>query len=145
MKRMLLLCGALLLAAIPAAAQHSAADFVGTWELVSIEERSETGDWEPWESPWPGKPVGILMYDNLGNIAVQITCGGGPGPRVGTAVVYDPGGAPGQGRQPHRGGDLAEAASAVAAVEVIRRTLRSLSMVSDPQVEVAVQVSVSGS
>jgi len=73
MKRMLFVCGALLLAAIPAAAQHSAADFVGTWELRSIESRSDTGEWGPWESPWPGKSVGILMYDNLGNMAVQIT------------------------------------------------------------------------
>jgi len=73
MKHMLLVCCALLLAPIPAGAQHSAADFVGTWELLSIEARSETGDWGPWESPLPGKPVGILMYDNLGNMAVQIT------------------------------------------------------------------------
>ena len=70
---MLFVCGALLLAAIPAAAQHSAADFVGTWELMSIEERSETGDWGPSETPLPGKWVGVLMYDNLGNMAVQIT------------------------------------------------------------------------
>ena len=65
--------GVLLLVANPLFAQHSAADFVGTWELASIEERTETGEWVSAVLPISGEPVGILMYDDKGNMAVQIT------------------------------------------------------------------------
>ena len=54
-------------------AQRSAADFGGTWELVSIESKSDSGDWVPADLPMQGQPVGVLMYDDNGNMAVQIT------------------------------------------------------------------------
>ena len=57
----------------PIVAQHSAADFVGTWELVSIEVLTESGDWVPSSLTMDGTPVGLIMYDDKGNIAVQIT------------------------------------------------------------------------
>jgi len=71
MRYLLRLCALSALAAYPAAAQ-SASRFVGTWELVSIETLSESGEWS--RLRYGGAdPVGILMYDDLGNMAVQIT------------------------------------------------------------------------
>jgi len=61
------------LCAIPVAAQVTAADFVGTWELASIEAPTPDGNWGPASLPMDGTPVGIIMYDALGNMAVQIT------------------------------------------------------------------------
>jgi hypothetical protein len=58
---------------IPAAAQVTAADFVGTWELASIEAPTPGGGWGPASLPMAGTPVGIIIYDALGNMAVQIT------------------------------------------------------------------------
>lgn len=72
MKSLLLLAALLLLAKGEIAAQD-ASGFVGTWELASIEAKSESGVWSPWNSPMSGEPVGIIMYDDLGNMAVQIT------------------------------------------------------------------------
>ena len=66
-------CGAMCLLGQPLIAQQSAADFIGTWELVSIEAKTETEDWVPAPLPVTGKPVGIIMYDDKGNMAVQIT------------------------------------------------------------------------
>jgi len=60
-------------AVIPAAAQAPAADFVGTWELAAIESPLADGGWGPAALPMSGAPVGIIMYDALGNMAVQIT------------------------------------------------------------------------
>lgn len=57
----------------PVLAQESTRDFVGTWELASIEAKTETGDWVPAPLPLDGRPVGIIMYDDKGNMAVQIT------------------------------------------------------------------------
>lgn len=51
---------------------ESVSNFVGTWELISIERKSETGEWLPEEIPQNAKPIGVLMYDNIGNMAVQI-------------------------------------------------------------------------
>ena len=62
-----------LLSVNPAGAQYSAADFVGTWELASIEARGESGNWSPAALPMSGTPVGVIMYDAQGNMAVQIT------------------------------------------------------------------------
>lgn len=61
------------LVANPASAQVTATDFIGTWELATIEAPSEGGGWEPATLPLAGEPVGILIYDALGNMAVQIT------------------------------------------------------------------------
>lgn len=63
---------AILVWAVPVLAQRPA-DFVGTWELDSIEMRNEAGEWVPAAMPIAGEPVGILMYDDAGNMAVQIT------------------------------------------------------------------------
>jgi hypothetical protein len=49
------------------------ANFVGTWELSSIESKSETGEWVPVKYPENAKLIGILMYDDSSNMAVQIT------------------------------------------------------------------------
>ncbi len=71
MRLMTLLCGAMCLFASPITAQQSAAEFVGTWELISIESRTEAGNWVP--APVHEFTVGILMYDDKGNMAVQLT------------------------------------------------------------------------
>jgi len=60
---------------IPAAfAADPAADlqekFVGTWKLISIDN--------PNQPPTNGKPLGIIMYDNTGHMAVQIVRGDRP-------------------------------------------------------------------
>ena len=59
--------------ALPVTAQVTPADFVGTWELASIESPTEEGGWGPAAVPFAGMPVGVIMYDALGNMAVQIT------------------------------------------------------------------------
>jgi len=71
MRLMAFLCGATCLFGSPVTAQTSAADLVGTWELMSIESRTEAGDWVP--APLFEFAVGILMYDDKGNMAAQIT------------------------------------------------------------------------
>lgn len=42
---------------------------VGTWQLVSYEDRR--GE-EPITFPWGKHPVGVLIYDDTGHMAVQI-------------------------------------------------------------------------
>ena len=55
----------------PAASmQGLASKFVGTWKLVSIEERRPNGEAVP--SPYGANPVGFIMYDTTGRMAVQI-------------------------------------------------------------------------
>lgn len=69
--RVLHICGVLsLIAAQPAAAQGPA-DFVGSWELFSMERRSESGAWTPLRFAGAA-PVGIITYDAIGNMTVQI-------------------------------------------------------------------------
>ncbi len=56
-----------------ASSADSAVDtqFVGTWVLQEIQDRTEGNEWV--ESDLLGKnPFGILMYDEFGNMAVQI-------------------------------------------------------------------------
>lgn len=55
------------------ATEESVREFVGTWALLSIEALDESGDWGPWSNPLGGRPSGVLMYDDNGNMAVQIT------------------------------------------------------------------------
>jgi len=57
----------------PLDAQVTAADFVGTWELAAIESPLPEGGWGPATLLGSGAPVGMIMYDALGNMAVQIT------------------------------------------------------------------------
>ena len=45
--------------------------FIGTWFLQKFEAQTESGDWISFEQMGPN-PFGILMYDNVGNMAVQI-------------------------------------------------------------------------
>jgi len=72
--RLVAVCVSIFLLSVNSAgAQYSAADFVGTWELASIEARGESGDWSPAALPMSGTPVGVIMYDAQGNMAVQIT------------------------------------------------------------------------
>jgi hypothetical protein len=64
-------CALTLLMSHPVLGQ-AATDFVGTWELVSIESASGSGGWT--RATYAGaQPVGLLMYDAHGNMAVQIT------------------------------------------------------------------------
>jgi hypothetical protein len=42
---------------------------VGTWALVSVEERQPSGKTVHWMGP---KPRGLLIYDRAGNMSVQI-------------------------------------------------------------------------
>ena len=60
-------------AVAPLEAQVTAAGFVGTWELAAIESPLPEGGWGPAPVPLSGSPVGIIMYDAIGNMAVQIT------------------------------------------------------------------------
>ena len=64
----------------------SDANFVGTWELISIESKSETGEWIPEEIPQNAKPIGVLIYDDIGNMAVQIATN----PRLTEALDENP-------------------------------------------------------
>jgi hypothetical protein len=47
-------------------------DFVGTWALESIEGRNESGEWVPLHERFGADPVGYVMYDSGGRMAVQI-------------------------------------------------------------------------
>ncbi len=58
---------------VPVFAQVPESNFVGTWELLLIEERTETGDWISARRFGGSRPFGVLMYDDQGNMAVQIT------------------------------------------------------------------------
>jgi hypothetical protein len=49
----------------------AANDVVGTWRLAGIEMQQEGGEWAP--APMAGRPLGMLIYDSLGNMAIQIT------------------------------------------------------------------------
>jgi hypothetical protein len=42
---------------------------VGTWTLVSVEERKPSGETIQWMGP---RPLGLLIYDRAGNVSVQI-------------------------------------------------------------------------
>jgi hypothetical protein len=64
--------GFLWLAAIPtASAQRGTSDsgLVGTWRLVSAEERTEDGSTIPL---WGSAPAGRLIYDDRGRMSVQL-------------------------------------------------------------------------
>lgn len=60
-----------LLGGVSPIAAQGAADFTGTWQLLTIERRAADGTWTP--ARFAGAaPVGVIMYDALGNMAVQI-------------------------------------------------------------------------
>ena len=44
-------------------------DLVGTWKLISYEDRPAGA---PTEYPYGAKPVGLLIYDSSGHMAIQI-------------------------------------------------------------------------
>lgn len=47
--------------------------FVGTWELELIEIQKPNGEWGPSKDSRAGpNPIGIIIYDSAGNMAVQI-------------------------------------------------------------------------
>lgn len=46
-------------------------EFVGTWFLQDVDVLSENGEWVPFEQAGLN-PFGILMYDDFGNVTVQI-------------------------------------------------------------------------
>jgi hypothetical protein len=55
-------------------------EIVGTWTLVRIEILNEDGNWEEWNGQvsdsfaerMGGNPFGLIMYDDAGNMAVNI-------------------------------------------------------------------------
>ena len=50
--------------------------FVGTWKMVSVEERRPNG--EVVEPRYGARPIGYIMYDATGHVAVQIMKPGRP-------------------------------------------------------------------
>ena len=60
----------LMFAIAPVSAMTEADKFVGVWRLLSIEYRSDDGAIV--ESPFGAEPEGMIMYDSLGNMSVQI-------------------------------------------------------------------------
>ena len=46
--------------------------FVGTWTLESIEKQDVSGEWVPRNGRFGDDPVGYIMYDSGGRMAVQI-------------------------------------------------------------------------
>jgi hypothetical protein len=46
--------------------------FVGTWMLERIETQNEAGAWIPAETRFGSHPIGILTYDDSGNMTAQI-------------------------------------------------------------------------
>lgn len=48
-----------------------ASQFVGTWELVSVERQTEPNVWVP--APGWDNPVGYIVYDADGNMSAQLT------------------------------------------------------------------------
>lgn len=61
-----------------AEADGAAERLVGTWLLERIENRSEAGAWVQAETRLGIDPVGLIMYDPVGNMAVQIMRSGRP-------------------------------------------------------------------
>ena len=53
-------------------ASSAQAQFVGTWELVSIESRGSDGEWAPNQGRLAPNPIGMIIYDAAGHMAVQI-------------------------------------------------------------------------
>jgi hypothetical protein len=53
-------------------AQSNVAEkFVGTWKLQVIESKTETGEWRTNELLGPN-PLGVLTYDEIGNMTAQL-------------------------------------------------------------------------
>ena len=46
--------------------------FVGTWTLEVIEARDEAGEWEQAVGRFGNDPVGYIIYDSAGSMAVQV-------------------------------------------------------------------------
>ncbi len=65
---------AIALATLPAItwAASNSERFVGTWVLAGIERQLATGDWVRAETRLGNSPLGSLVYDSAGNMAVQI-------------------------------------------------------------------------
>jgi hypothetical protein len=84
-KHLAAIAAASLLAAGTPLAAAPRDDFIGTWKLVAIEMRNNDGAWAP--APLGGKPSGILTYDELGNMAVQITTD--PRPPENVSAIFE--------------------------------------------------------
>ena len=48
-----------------------ASKFIGTWRLASVEARRPNGEIAPMPARYGTNPVGYIMYDNTGHVAVQ--------------------------------------------------------------------------
>ena len=71
---------AIALATLPSVgwSQSVSEQFVGTWGLERIEARSDTGDWTRAKTRFGNNPLGSLIYDAEGNMAVQLMRQGRP-------------------------------------------------------------------
>ena len=58
-------------AAVQPSASQTPAQLIGTWELVARSERDATGQIVP-DSSLGADPVGLLIYDATGHVAVQL-------------------------------------------------------------------------
>jgi hypothetical protein len=54
------------------AACEESEEFIGTWNLESIEGRDESGEWVALQDRFGPDPAGYLMYDSDGHMSVQI-------------------------------------------------------------------------
>lgn len=72
--RFLSLAIAVVMFALPRVATPEDRDkFVGTWTLEIVEERDAEGNWKQVADRIGSDPIGYIMYDSAGNMAVQIT------------------------------------------------------------------------
>lgn len=51
---------------------HDAEKFVGTWELVVVERKTDEGEWIETDGVFGPDPVGVISYDAAGRMAVHI-------------------------------------------------------------------------
>lgn len=51
---------------------NTSAQFPGTWELLSVERKDSDGNWVATSGGLSGSSIGMLMYDEFGNMSVHI-------------------------------------------------------------------------
>ena len=51
---------------------QTANDFLGTYDLVRFESLDDSGEWVTFTDTYGPDPLGIIMYDGVGTMSVQI-------------------------------------------------------------------------
>ena len=51
---------------------QTASDFMGTYDLVRFESPDDSGGWVTFTDSYGPDPLGIIMYDGVGTMSVQI-------------------------------------------------------------------------